>query len=415
MSIKKAALLLLCLLLTGLGILACAGSAPQTPAEIAADIREQFITAKPGDVIEMPAGTYDFDRSLSLMADNVTVRGAGIDATILNFKDQFTGAEGLLMSGNDLTVEDFAVIDTKGDALKINEGRNVVIRRVRTEWTNGPDINNGAYGIYPVQTTNLLVEDCVAIAASDAGIYVGQSDNIIVRRNRAEYNVAGIEIENSVHADVYENVATNNTGGILVFNMPNIPKEGHSTRVYNNQINSNNTANFAAPGTAVSSVPAGSGVLINSNDRVEVFDNDIKANATANILLASYYSTGYEGKYEIAEEYDAYPETIYIYENRFEGGGEAPGTEDLDALRAAVYGEDGTFPDVVWDGFTNADKMAADGSMQADFAICIDNGDAEVLNIDGPNGFKAPNTATDPYRCAHTKLDPVDLKNLGTT
>lgn len=36
-----------------------------------------------------------------------------------------------------------------GDALKINEGRNIVIRRVRTEWTKGQDEKNGAYDIYP--------------------------------------------------------------------------------------------------------------------------------------------------------------------------------------------------------------------------------------------------------------------------
>ncbi len=81
---------------------------------------------------------------------------------------------------------------------------------------------NGAYGLYPVLCKNVLIEDCVATDASDAGIYVGQSENIIVRRNRAENNVAGIEIENSVNADVYENMATNNTGGILVFSLPDL-------------------------------------------------------------------------------------------------------------------------------------------------------------------------------------------------
>jgi len=52
----------------------------------------------------------------------------------------------------------------------------------------------------------------VAIAAADAGSYVGQSKNVIVRNNRAESNVAGIEIENTQGADVYDNVAVDNTG-----------------------------------------------------------------------------------------------------------------------------------------------------------------------------------------------------------
>ena len=147
-----------------------------------------------------------------------------MEETILSFKNQVAGAEGISVSASDFTIENLAIEDTIGDALKINEGDNIIVRGVRTEWTNGPDVNNGAYGIYPVQTTNTLLEGNVAIAASDAGIYVGQSRNVIVRNNTAEYNVAGIEIENTIGADVYGNKAINNTGGILVFNMPSIPQ-----------------------------------------------------------------------------------------------------------------------------------------------------------------------------------------------
>ena len=42
------------------------------------------------------------------------------------------------------------------------------------------------------------IEHCIAIGASDAGIYVGQSNNIIVRNCEVFQNVAGIEIENSI-------------------------------------------------------------------------------------------------------------------------------------------------------------------------------------------------------------------------
>src|SRR6185436_8691984 len=109
---------------------------------------------------------------------------------------------------------------------------------------------------YPVLSEDVLIEDCVAIGASDAGIYVGQSKNIIVRGSRAERNVAGIEIENSVGADVYGNVATQNTGGILVFNLPDLElKNGHGTRVFKNEVFENNHPNFAPQGNIVASVP----------------------------------------------------------------------------------------------------------------------------------------------------------------
>ena len=126
------------------------------------------------------------------------------------------GVQGLSVTSDNVTLQDFSVQNAKGDAIKVKGVTNIKFLRVKTEWTNGPSSTNGAYGLYPVESKNVLIDGCVAIGASDAGIYVGQSQNIIVRNSRAEFNVAGIEIENSYYADVYNNIATNNTGGILV-------------------------------------------------------------------------------------------------------------------------------------------------------------------------------------------------------
>ena len=182
-----------------------------TAVNMQKQIQTQLLNAKPGDVITIPEGRFEMMRGLSLKVDGVTIKGAGMDKTVLDFKNQISGAEGLLVTASDFTIEDLAIEDAKGDALKIMEGKNIIVRRVRTEWTNGPATENGAYGIYPVQTENTLIDGAVAIGASDAGIYVGQSRNVIVRNSRAEYNVAGIEIENTIDADVYDNIATNNT------------------------------------------------------------------------------------------------------------------------------------------------------------------------------------------------------------
>ena len=158
-------------------------AAPIVEVDFETQLQLQLLQAQPGDIIEIPAGTYALYRGLSLSVDGVTIRGAGMDKTILSFKEQVSGAEGLLVTANDFTIEDLAIEDAKGDALKINEAKNVIIRRVRTEWTNGPDTANGAYGIYPVQTENTLIDEVVAIGASDAGIYVGQSKNVVVRNS----------------------------------------------------------------------------------------------------------------------------------------------------------------------------------------------------------------------------------------
>ena len=242
-----------------------------------------------------------------------------------------------------------------------------------------------------------------------AGLYVGQSRNVVVRNNRAERNVAGIEIENTFSADVYGNTAVANTGGILVFNMPDLPQPGHSTRVYRNTVSANNTANFGAKGTPVASVPAGSGIVINSNDRVEIFDNDIADNDTANIIISSYYATGFQGTREVAADYDPYPETIFMYGNRFSGGGASPDGLDLKALKVAMFGLTGRFPDILWDGYANADKVDAAGKLKPEFAICVDNGDAEVLNADLGNNSDNIAVGDEQHRCRHEKLPPVVL------
>jgi len=388
------------------------GSAAKPNTTYQETLIQQLIDAKSGDVITIPAGVYAIDRGLSLEVDGVTIRGAGMDKTVLTFKGQAAGAEGLLVNASNFTIEDLAIEDAKGDALKVNEGENIIIRRIRTEWTGGPKTTNGAYGIYPVQVRNLLIEESVAIGASDAGIYVGQSNGVVVRRNRAEFNVAGIEIENTQNADVYDNLATNNTGGILVFNMPNLKVPGFATRVFRNRIVANNTKNFGLKGSAVASVPAGTGVIVNSNDQVEIFDNDIGGNNTANVIISSYFSTGYMTQKGVAEAFDPWPEAIFIHDNRFTPGGSKPDGLDLQALRVALFGVTGHLPDVLWDGYVDAKKFKG-GKVDPALAICLDNGAAQMLNADSPNKNKAPAVVGEAARCRLTPLPAISIAAAG--
>ena len=110
----------------------------------------------------------------------------------MSFKNQKGAGEGLLVTSDRVVLEDFAVEDTRGDGIKSKGSDQITFRNLRVEWTNGPDEKNGAYGVYPVSSRNVLIEGVTVRGASDAGIYVGQSQDIVVRNNRAEYNVAGI-------------------------------------------------------------------------------------------------------------------------------------------------------------------------------------------------------------------------------
>jgi parallel beta-helix repeat protein len=304
------------------------------------ELQRALIEAKPGDMVRLAAGRFALTAGLSLDVDRVTIRGEGQDRSILDFTGQRQGAEGLLVTSNRVTLREFAVENAKGDAIKARGCDQITFFRVRAEWTRGPHPENGAYGLYPVSCTNVLIEEAIARGASDAGIYVGQSRNIIVRNSRAELNVAGIEIENSINADVHDNVATRNTAGLLVFDLPGLPQTGgHSVRVFKNQLIGNNTPNFAPAGNIVASVPAGTGLLVMANRNVHVFDNDIGDNGTVNVALVAY-------RLEIADaNYNPLPRDIVIRENRFGRTGFAPAGDLAQLARGGI-----ALPDVLWDG-----------------------------------------------------------------
>ncbi len=371
------------------------------------EIQEALIFANSGDIIHLSEGLYEFEDSLSIDVDGVTLQGDGMKKTILSFKEQQSGAQGLSVTSDNVKLIDFAVEDAKGDAIKVKGVNGISFIRIRTEWTNGPDESNGAYGLYPVESKNVLIDSCIAIGASDAGIYVGQSENIIVKNSRAEFNVAGIEIENSYYADVFDNHAENNTGGILVFDLPDIPQQGgHHVRVFRNKSINNNTDNFAPEGNIVGEVPRGTGIVIQASSNVEIFDNDIGGNDTINIAVVTY---PYETK---DENYNPHPRAIQIHNNRFAKSGNNPDIETGDLAKFLYEISNQNMPDIFWDGIVPFKQMVF-GQPESEKIILGDNGSASFLTI---NPIKYMLPFIDPverdyekYKAKITPLPPVVL------
>ena len=308
-------------------------------------LQEAMILMKDGDTLIIDSGNYIFEDSLSLDVDNVTIKGKGMNETILDFKDQKTGAQGLLVTSDKVTLEGFSIMDAKGDALKVIGSKGINMINLKTEWTGGPKSSNGAYGFYPVESEDVLIDGCIAIGASDAGIYVGQSRNIIVRNSIAQYNVAGIEIENSYYADVYNNLASHNTAGILVFDLPDLPQQGgHHIRVFDNKAIDNDTDNFAPEGNIVGEVPRGTGIIIMANSDVEIFNNLISGNGTVNLSIVSY------GDETDDKNYYPHPKRIQVHNNNYGPSGFDPDLETGDLAKALYEMSDGNMPDIFWDG-----------------------------------------------------------------
>ena len=318
------------------------------PAQGQTALQEALILAAPGDVIELGEGRFTLTDGLSLDVEGVTVRGAGMDKTVLDFTGQQGAGEGLLVTSDNVTLRGFAIENPKGDGIKSKGADMIVYDGIRVEWTGGPKATNGAYGIYPVESTGVLVVRSKVVGASDAGIYVGQSRDITVRGNLVEYNVAGIEIENSRNALVTENIATHNTGGLLVFDLPGLPvMNGGNVIMRRNVVKDNDTPNFAPPGNIVASVRRGTGVLVMANDGVLIEDNAFEGNATAHIMVIAYTQPFDDPRY------NPYARNVIVGPNAFGRGGDDP---QLDGKEMLLEAFGGALPPVLWDGIVEDDN-----------------------------------------------------------
>lgn len=330
---------------------------PRMSQEQTEKVIEDFIMAEDGATIEIPAGFYELNTQLILdNKSNITIKGAGLMKTVLSFKNLKTGGEGIKLVGNNLTIQDLTVEDAPGDGVKVQHTDGITFRRINVTWTNGDKSKNGTYAIYPVQCKNVMIDEVIASHSRDAGIYVGQSENIIVKNSLAFGNVAGIEIENCDNAEVFGNVARDNSGGILVFNLPGLPKaDGAKTKIYDNDIIENNHENFAtatgegANGNTVTMIPPGSGVILLAAKEVEIYNNRILRNKTTGVAIASYQITGFPSE---APNWSPYTSEIYIHDNEYDRTKGFPDlTRELGQL-ISIYNAHGKAKtqDIIYDG-----------------------------------------------------------------
>ena len=355
-------------------------------------LQAQFIESPDGAVIEIPEGRFQLNMALWMDGkNNITIKGKGIDKTILSFKDQLAGAEGIRITNSfNITIEDITVQDSKGDLIKAQLVDGLTLKNVKAEWMGKPSKHNGAYALYPVQCKNVLIESCIAIGASDAGIYVGQSQHVIVRNCKAINNVAGIEIENTLYADVYNNEATENTGGILIFDLPNlIQKKGGHVKVFNNYIHDNNYPNFAPKGNIVGKVPAGTGVMVLATNNVEIYNNRIINNRTAGTAIVSYYISEIPIKDAL---YYPYPDHIFIHDNSYARKNQRTTMKGRMGLMFRLKVRFGkNVPHIIYDGIVD-DKVKP--------AICIRNNENQsIANIKAGNKFKEISRDMSAYDC----------------
>ena len=332
-------------------------------AEEVEKLIESFIGAQDSTIIEIPSGFYDVKTPLILdNKKNITIRGKGIQETVLSFKNLTSGGEGIKLVGKNILIEKLTVEDAPGDGIKAQQCDTITFRELYVTWTNGNKSKNGTYAIYPVQCKNVLVDNCIAAHSRDAGIYVGQSENVIVKNSKAFGNVAGIEIENCDNSEVFDNFVYENAGGILVFNLPGLPKsDGKNVKIYRNKIVSNNHENFAVPvgsgpnGNTVTLIPPGCGIILLAAKNIEIFQNIIQNHKTIGISIANYFITGFPAD---APNWSPYTFDIFIHNNEYKRDFSIPDfSKELGKL-ILFYNAHGfaKSQDIVYDGFWDKNK-----------------------------------------------------------
>ncbi len=335
----------------------------ETPAN-ALDVMLE--NAEPGDVICIAPGTYEMEATITIGAvSGLTVKGTGEspDDTVLNYGGPGTG-KGILVQTDNVTIENLWVKNTGDNAVQQEETIGSVFRKLHISWDVNENMSdNGAYGVYPTDCDDTLVEYNQIQGASDAGIYVGKcgygdasTTAGIVRFNIVHENVLGLEIENSLDAVAHDNMMLNNTAGLLSLQQPISTDKPSNTNIlwYNNDVYCNNHPNFAATGVA-QIVPPGAGAIVYSGDGQELCNNNFQKNNTGGMLIISNFLVcQFDGESDCnrPEGYVPYPLNIYLHDNYYAGNGTDPGQPFRDLFLALGVGTPANpVESIFWDGY----------------------------------------------------------------
>jgi len=156
--------------------------------------------------------------------------------------------------------------------------------------TRTTSTGNGEYAIFPVASRHgRLSHDVGASTRSDACLYVGEDDDVVVDHSTATDCQIGFEIENSRHVVMRQNVARANTAGIIIDVITDrLTTTCADNRVEHNVFDSNNRASSALPEDDTSDLQPGIGVIVAGADRTRVAHNTIRGHTLAGLTLVDF-------------------------------------------------------------------------------------------------------------------------------
>ena len=257
--------------------------------------------AVPGDPIVVAPGTYS-GPTVSVKTSGLTITGSS--AAIIDATGDTYG----ITVGTQLTFDPgpscpaYGVSDFNINGLSVRNAEETGIFLFgvdKFEVSGGDYLNNGEYGIFPRCSRDGLISQNSGGGGNDATIYVGVDKNTVVEKNRLAGGELGIELENTDNSVVQGNKLTDNTTGIFVIVLPNLPTTSTETAlIEGNVVHKNNRPNpfppvCQAPGTPPGCVeeffddlqllPSGSGIVNVGGHNVTIRGNVVNNNDTVGI------------------------------------------------------------------------------------------------------------------------------------
>ncbi len=156
--------------------------------------------------------------------------------------------------------------------------------------SNTLSTDNGEYAIFPVASDHgRLTRSQGMRTRSDACLYIGEDDHVLVDHSLASDCQIGLEIENCRHVVMRDNVSRGNTTGIIV----DVINDRLTTTctdnvVEHNTFDSNNRPSSALPTDDTSDLEPGIGVIIAGADRTTVQKNTITGHSLAGMTLVDF-------------------------------------------------------------------------------------------------------------------------------
>ncbi|HLK12530.1 MAG TPA: right-handed parallel beta-helix repeat-containing protein [Candidatus Binatia bacterium] len=150
--------------------------------------------------------------------------------------------------------------------------------------------HNDTYAIFPVRSSNgRMTRNMGKSTLTDACIYVGQDDHIVVDHNRATDCQIGLQIENSTNIRMRDNVSTGNTAGMIVDILNGRQVKVVSDNVVSgNRLLDNNRPNSAPEGADTHDILPGIGLVVDGAQRTTVSNNVFRGNTLAGMTIVPF-------------------------------------------------------------------------------------------------------------------------------